>query len=221
MRIINGRGRGRAAVWATLATFTFVLFPGPARGNDDSPDIPPKERWAAELGSGVSFSNVRNPNIAGYTLVPVRLSLSRRLDGARLEDFAGGFFRGTPELILSGNYTGVAHGVESYLAEFGFGGRYNFEQPGRRWSPFGELTVGLAWADAHPFLVNGVQHGLGQDFNFAFAASTGVRYDVSARTYMRLSLVYSHFSNGALSEPEHSNKAIDALGPMLSFGVRF
>ncbi|MDB6064556.1 MAG: hypothetical protein JWR26_764 [Pedosphaera sp.] len=220
MRKIIGRGRGRASLWATLTCFTFVLPPGPVRAGDETPETP-EGKWAAELGSGVTFSNIRNSKIAGYTLVPVQLSLSRRLDGARLENFAGGWFRGTPEVILMGRYTGVAHGVESYIAEFGFGGRYNFEQPGRRWSPFGELTVGLAWADAHPFLVDGVQHGLGQDFNFAFTASTGVRYDITDRTYMRLSLVYSHYSNGALSEPAHSNKAIDALGPMLSFGVRF
>jgi opacity protein-like surface antigen len=181
----------------------------------------PERKWSAELGSGVTFSNVRNPNIAGYTLVPVQLSISRRLGGLHLENFAGGFFRGTSEVLINGDYTAVAHGVESYIAEWGLGGRYNFEKPGRRLVPFGELTIGLAWADAHPFLVNGVQHGLGQDFNFTFTASTGVRYDITERSYLRLSLDYSHYSNGALSEPAHSNKAIDALGPVLSFGFRF
>jgi opacity protein-like surface antigen len=213
--------------YAALSCLACLCFTAPfatkakAATATNTPQAAPAANWAVELASGVTFANVRDPHIPGYTLVPVDLALSRRLDGPILENFAGGLFRGTPEALIKGNYIAVAHGIESRIAGGDLGARYNFEQPGRNWAPYAEADVGLAWADAHPVIIDGAQHGLGQDFNFTFSLAAGIRFDLNTRTYMRLGAVFSHYSNGGLSEPAHSNRAIDAAGPMLAFGLRF
>jgi opacity protein-like surface antigen len=178
--------------------------------------------WALELGSGVTFSDVRKPQYPGCTLVPVELTLSRTFQTTWLDGFCGGFFRGTPEAILRGYGTWVWHGVESRILGFTFGGRYNFlRNPGQRLVPFLEAAVGAGWADSQPYVVNNNSYGLGQDFNFNFSVAGGFRYDLTERFFARLAVVYSHYSNGGLSEPAHENMPIDALGPMLSFGWRY
>jgi hypothetical protein len=179
------------------------------------------EAWAIEVGSGTTFSNVRDPSLSGYTLVPVAMSLHRRLDRPCFERFAGGVFRASPEVLFGGRWTTVEHGVESWLAQFDAGMRHTFGRPGQRLMPFAEATVGLAWADADPHLVAGRLQGLGQDLNFTFSTAVGLRLDLTSRCYAALSVRFSHYSNAGLSEPEHSNKAIDALGPMLAVGCRF
>lgn len=180
-----------------------------------------KRKWSMDLGSGGLFSNVRDSKLDRYTLVPVELSLARSFDRVYLEHFRGGILQGSPEVFLKGHGTVVQDGVESHLAGFNLGARYNFTKPDWPAIPFAEATVGLAWADARPTAVNGRQHGLGERFNFNFTVAAGLRYDVSDHWFVRLEGVYSHYSNGGLSEPQYKNKAIDAVGPVLSIGFRF
>lgn len=90
-------------------------------------------------------------------------------------------------------------------------------------TPFVEGTVGFAFADSrgenNPS--TGANIGLGQDFNFAFGASTGIRYDFAQNWFTRVACQYYHYSNAGLSEPARANNAIDALGPIVSVGYQF
>jgi hypothetical protein len=178
-------------------------------------------KWSIELGSGAIFSNVRDSSLDSYTIVPIRLTLSYAFDPVNATNFAGGWFDGYPEAVVDGYYDRVTSGVESYIAGFHFGGRYNFTHLQGPVTPFFELLVGAGWADAHQFYSNGNYHGLGENFNFNFSGAIGARYDITKQLFTRLSVEYTHYSNAGLSEPQHSNKAIDALGPILSLGIRF
>jgi lipid A 3-O-deacylase len=182
-----------------------------------------EHNWAVELSSGVLFSNVRtNDSHNGYTMVPVQLGAVYKIDDVSLDDFAGGVFRGNTEFLFRGDFYQEVYGQENHLGGLSVGPRYNFVQPGWKIVPFVEGTVGILFADSNPTSVDGqYSRGLGQDFNFTFGVAAGFRYDLSENWYLRLSANYVHVSNAGLSEPEHDNKPIDALGPQLGIGYRF
>jgi opacity protein-like surface antigen len=72
------------------------------------------------------------------------------------------------------------------------------------------------FADSNP-----AAHGLGQDFNFTFTTGAGVKYLINDSWFTRVGVEYQHISNAGLSEPEHPNNAVDALGPKISVGYAF
>lgn len=177
--------------------------------------------WSVEIGSGLLWSNVRDQSIPGDTMVPVQMTLARAFQKNLLHEALGGLFEGTSEATLKGYGTYVINDAESRIAGFTGGMRYNFTHAQSRLVPFFEANVGLAWADAHPYVENRVAHGLGQDFNFNFSVGTGLRYDLSEHWFTRAELEYTHYSNAGLSEPQHPNLAIDGLGFICSVGYRF
>jgi len=173
--------------------------------------------WTIELGSGVSFSNVRSgqPNQA-YTVVPISLTASLKVDDVSLDNFLGGVLRGYTEFYFRGDYEQIVRGPENHVEDFMVGPRYNFVQPGWKLIPYVEGGVGIGFADSNP-----LQGGLGQDFNFTFEAGAGAKYNICDDFYVRLGVEYQHVSNAGLSEPEFPNHPIDELGPKLSFGYSF
>lgn len=173
--------------------------------------------WTIELGSGVTFSNVRNgqPNQA-YTIVPFTLSASLKIDDVSLDNFLGGVLRGYTEFYFSGDYDQIVRGPENHYEGIMVGPRYNFVQPGWKIIPFVEGGVGIGFADSNP-----AWGGLGQDFNFSFSAAAGVKYNICDDWFVRLTCEYQHVSNAGLSEPQFQNHPIDSLGPKLSFGYSF
>ena len=173
--------------------------------------------WTIELGSGVSWSNVRSgqPN-QPYTIVPISFTASLKLDDVSLDNFAGGFLRGYSEFFFRADYEQIVHGPENHYEGIMVGPRYNFVQPGWVIVPYVEGGVGFGFADSNP-----LAGGLGQDFNFTFEAGAGAKYDICDDFYVRLGVEYQHVSNAGLSEPEHENHPIDELGPKLSFGYAF
>lgn len=181
----------------------------------------PPDPWSVEVGAGVLVSNVRTSHEDGYTLAPIEFTLSRSFGAVYLDAFLGGVFQGSLEILVGGYHTVIVHGIESHLDGAKFGARYNFTTAHSRLVPFAENTVGFAFADSRGLTVNGQDRGLGQDFNFNFTISGGLRYDVNDRWFVRLAAVYSHYSNAGLSEPERRNRQIDGVGPVLTFGFRF
>ena len=173
--------------------------------------------WTVELGSGVAWSNVRSgqPNQA-YTLVPVTLTVSLKLDDVSLDNFLGGWLRGYSEFFFQGEYEQIVHGPENHYEGIMVGPRYNFVQPGWKIIPYVEGGVGLGFADSNP-----AAGGLGQDFNFTFEAGAGAKYLITDDFFVRLGVEYQHVSNAGLSEPATPNHPIDELGPKLSFGYSF
>jgi opacity protein-like surface antigen len=173
--------------------------------------------WTIELGTGVSFSNVRSgqPNQA-YTVIPTSLTASLKVDEVSLDNFLGGVFRGYTEFFFRGDYEQIVRGPENHYEGIMVGPRYNFVQPGWVVTPYVEGGVGIGFADSNP-----EGGGLGQDFNFTFEAGAGAKYNFCDDFSVRLGVEYQHVSNAGLSEPEHENHPIDELGPKLSFGYAF
>jgi opacity protein-like surface antigen len=173
--------------------------------------------WTLELGSGVAWSNVRSgqPNQA-YTIVPVDISASLKIDDVSLDHFLGGWLRGYTEFFFRGDYEQIVHGPENHFEDFLVGPRYNFVQPGWKIIPYVEGGVGIGFADSDPSL-----GGLGQDFNFTFTVGAGAKYCFDNNWFVRAGVEYQHVSNAGLSEPEFPNHPIDALGPKISIGYSF
>jgi lipid A 3-O-deacylase len=185
---------------------------------------PPPESpllWAVEFSSGILWSNVRDSRIPGHNLVPMEVVVARSLGTGCFRNFQGGLFEARPELIMGLYWSQVERGAENHLAGVTAGLRYEFVGISETVVPFAAATVGPAWADSQPYVENGRTHGLGQDFNFNFNVSAGLRLDLSDRWSTRVSVLYQHYSNAGLSEPVESNRAIDALGFMVALGWRF
>jgi hypothetical protein len=188
-----------------------------AKSDGVTPDLGSTDHdWTVELGSGVTFSNVRSgqPNQA-YTIIPVTLTASLKLDDVSLDNFLGGFLRGYSEFFFRGDYLQIVRGPENHVEDFMVGPRYNFVQPGWKIIPYIEGGVGIGFADSNP-----KGGGLGQDFNFSFLAGAGAKYQIDDNWFVRLGVEYQHFSNAGLSDPI-PNHPIDSLGPKLSVGYSF
>lgn len=167
--------------------------------------------WSIELSSGTSFSNVRTDN-KQYTLVPINLTVSYKLDDVSLNDWR----RGYTEFFGTGYHTFVTSGPESRISGFNFGPRYNFVQDGWKFVPYIESNVGLAYSDSTPY-----NRGLGQDFCFEFGVGAGVKYLLTDSIYIRLGCDYIHYSNAGLSEPNNKNNPIDGIGFKTGIGANF
>jgi opacity protein-like surface antigen len=206
-----------------MALLAALSLPRAMAGTDMKEITPPsccscnEKDWTIELGAGAAWSNVRSgqPNQA-YTIVPVSLTASLKIDDVSLDHFLGGWLRGYTEFYFRGDYEQIVHGPENHYEGVMAGPRYNFVQPGWKIIPFVEGGVGLGFADSNP-----AWGGLGQDFNFTFDAAAGARYNICDDFFVRLAVVYQHVSNAGLSEPQFPNHPIDELGPKISFGYSF
>jgi len=181
-----------------------------------TPELATEKDWTIELGSGATWSNVRSgqPNQA-YTIIPITLSASLKIDDVSLDNFLGGWLRGYTEFFFRGDYDQIVHGPENHVEDFMCGPRYNFVQPGWKIIPYVEGGVGFGFADSNP-----QWGGLGQDFNFSFLAGAGAKYQFNDDWFLRLGVEYQHFSNAGLSDPI-PNHPIDSLGPKISVGYSF
>jgi opacity protein-like surface antigen len=231
MRIMNELARlwrpkrGKLKIALTcVACLGALSLPQAMAGTDMksvAPSSPPsccsEKDWTIELGTGVSWSNVRSgePNKA-YTVVPISLTASLKLDEVGLDNYLGGWVRGYSEFFFRGDYEQIVHGPENHYEGIMVGPRYNFVQPGWKVIPYIEGGVGLGFADSNP-----EAGGLGQDFNFTFEVGAGAKYNITDDFFVRLGVEYQHVSNAGLSEPEEPNHPIDELGPKLSFGYSF
>jgi opacity protein-like surface antigen len=214
---------GKLKPWlACLVLLTVLALPRVQAGTEMQPSSPPTcgltdKEWTLELGSGATFSNVRSgqPN-QPYTLVPIDLTASLKLDDVSLDNVMGGVLRGYSEFFFQGQYQDIVRGPETHYEGIMVGPRYNFVQPGWKVVPFIEGGVGVGFAESRP-----EAGGLGQDFNFSFEMAAGAKYLINDDFFLRLTVEYQHVSNAGLSEPQFDNHPIDALGPILSFGYAF
>ena len=221
----TGKLKLAAAVVACVAALSLTpAMAGTETKASDMKEITPptcgacsEKDWTIELGSGAAWSNVRSgqPNQA-YTVVPISLDASLKLDDVSLDNFLGGYLRGYSEFYFEGQYEQIVHGPENHYEGLMVGPRYNFVQPGWNLIPYVEGGVGIGFADSNP-----QAGGLGQDFNFSFSAGAGAKYKICDDFYVRLGVEYQHMSNAGLSEPTNPNHPIDELGPKLSFGYSF
>jgi opacity protein-like surface antigen len=212
-----------ACLFATVALSLTSAIAGtvpsnPADAKDMKGVIPPpcgKSDWTLELGSGGLWSNVRNDDDKAYTIIPINLTASLRLDDVSLDHELGGILRGYSEFFFRADYDQIVHGPETHYEGVIVGPRYNFVQPNWKVIPYIEGGVGIVFADSNP-----KAGGLGEDFNFTFIVGAGAKYNITDKFFVRLGAEYQHISNAGLSDPIPNN-AIDAVGPKLSFGYSF
>lgn len=149
-----------------------------------------------------------------YHIVPVLLSVGWQLD----EVGNSGWTRGNTEFHFTGYFNPVVNGHESRVTGAIFGPRYNFVQPGSKWAPFIGARVGFGFWDS---VDNTDLQSQGQDFTFTFAVEAGTRYIINDNMSFSAALMYQHWSNGGLSEPEQINYGADLLGPVMSLNYKF
>jgi hypothetical protein len=85
----------------------------------------------------------------------------------------------------------------------------------RTFSTFFSIGGGFGWMDSQGYSVPG---GQGQDFNFTWFMSAGVRFQLTERLSAATGLYFQHVSNGGL---DSLNPGVDALGPTIGIGWRF
>ena len=119
-----------------------------------------------------------------------------------------GFFRGYNQFYILGMAEPIIRGPENLYYGISVGLRYNFIQPGSRFTPYLSGGVGLGWIDSHAN-INGAQ---GQDFTFNCLGALGVSYKINEKWKASAGLVYQHLSNGGQTDP---NPSLNLLGPQL------
>src|ERR1700744_4412344 len=123
LRLRPGTGKTCKVFLVALAAASILSFSSAMAGTDskDMKEITPptctntEKDWTLELGSGVTWSNVRSgqPNQA-YTIVPISLTASLRLDDvSHFQDFWG-IFNGYTEFFFRGDYGQIVHGPENH-----------------------------------------------------------------------------------------------------------
>ena len=149
-----------------------------------------------------------------YHMAPQIATIHWQLDDIGNE----GWRRGNTEFIFSGYFTPVIEGIEDRYIGALWGPRYNFVQEGWDFVPYLGARVGIGFTDSR---ANQQRKGQGQDFMFTFMVEVGAKYIINDDMNIGLGLMYQHWSNAGLSEPERINYGLDALGPVLSFNYGF
>ncbi len=207
------------------ATLQLVADDGTAKSKTSKQSADDRE-WTLELGTGALFGDNKFGNATGaanpdYTLIPLDLTATLKVDDVSLDNFWGGIFRGNTEFFFRGSGHIVAKGIEDHFVGFYVGPRYNFVQKDWKIIPYVESPVGVAFTNSQGEFRDGFQVGQGQDFCFTFGVGAGVRYDIDDSWFIRFGVRYTHFSNAGLSEPGRGNHGLDVVGPTVSIGSRF
>jgi hypothetical protein len=210
-------------IWGSLLVSLLPLHAGtdsvriPRLNDDVKATAVTGADWTVEVGTGASFSNVRDQDRDRYTLLMSDLCFSYALDEVSLKDWR----RGYTEWVVQANANAVLHGPENHLFGINFGPRYNFVQENWPVIPFLGVEIGAVFADSQGFRMKN-SRGLGQDFTFMFQPETGIKIPLGSTFYTRLTCHYTHYSNGGLSEDNHrANNDIDAIGFRVAFGSAF
>ena len=173
--------------------------------------------WTVEVGTGASYSNIRHSTGNDYKLLMNDLSFAYQLDEISLT----GWRRGFTEWVSQANGNVILQGPESRMFGISFGPRYNFVQEGWKVIPFIGSQIGAVFVDSRNNALKNPR-GLGQDFTMMFQIESGVKIPLTESLFLRVSALYSHYSNAGLSIPNHrANNDIDALGARLAFGSSF
>ncbi len=125
-----------------------------------------------------------------------------------------GFFRGYNQVYFSLEGQPIIRGIENRYFGINLGLRYNFGRAGARWTPYVSGGLGLGFIDSN---ADGFG-SQGQDFTFNILSAVGVSYRVSERASLQAGLLYEHFSNAGLSNP---NPSLNLLGPQVGFTLSF
>lgn len=219
--VIEGTMRTTTVAWTTLILALSCLGTFHVQADELTPQkpIPLSETASQHYGENVMSASLANANL--FTIGGTRAYYFNSTIASwhwQLDEVSNtGWLRGNTEWITSGFFAPVLQGPESRFAGVLVGPRYNFVQEGWKWVPFIESRVGVLFADSR----DGFQNGLGQDFNFTFTVSPGVKYHFDEHWAVSIAAIYQHISNGGLSEPGNANNGIDGIGPVVSANYTF
>jgi hypothetical protein len=205
----------RCLLAALVAGGLFFGLGGSARAGKDAPPEPEPEvawsRWEFAQETAVTFG-VNNPN--DYVVAPQIFTL--RWQPTAPEQFFHTSFIMSRQFTLSAIAAPFLHGPENHYFGGGIGVRQTWTRPGSRFFLYidGRFMMGAVDSSGPPY-------GQGQDFAFSALVGGGLMYQVAPRVRVGLGVLYEHFSNGGLSEPEVENIGLDTVGPNLSVNVAF
>ncbi|MEP7072293.1 MAG: acyloxyacyl hydrolase [Verrucomicrobiota bacterium] len=125
-----------------------------------------------------------------------------------------GFWKGYNQIYLSAEAQPIIRGIENRYFGINLGLRYNFVRANWRLVPYisGGLGLGFIDSNADGF---GSQ---GQDFTFNILGSAGLSYRITPHASVQAGLLYEHFSNAGLSDP---NPSLNLLGPQVGCTLSF
>ncbi len=205
-------------VCAWVLPTIFCLVASPARAGEPPPPAPlthapndDDDRFEFAYESAVNF-DLNNPN--HYVINPHILLV--RWQPYRTEPFFHTDFTFTRQFEINAEAVPFWRGPEQHYFGGGVGVRLVYGKTGSRFSLYlqGRLVVGAIDSSGPPY-------GEGQDLTFNPMGALGVIYQATKHQKVSLGVLYSHFSNAGLSEPERQNVGINTLGPVVEWSVSF
>ena len=204
----------RSRVALLIIAPAFASAPFALAGADRSPsssiatsDEPSRFDFSIESAYLFSFINPPRSYEINADFLTARVRWGTYLDREWL-------FRGYNQVYFSLLAEPILRGIENHYFGINLGPRYNFVRPGSRFVPFCSAGVGLGWIDSQADQYS----GQGQDFTFNIVGAAGVSYQFSDHFSGQVGLLYQHFSNAGLTDP---NPSLNLLGVQLGFTRSF
>ena len=189
------------------APFAFGGTDGSTTSSIAISDEPPRFDLAIETAYLLSIFNPPRHYEIDANFLTARMRWGTNLNGE-------GLFRGYHQVYFSVLAEPILRGIENHYFGMNAGFRYNFVRPGSRFVPFFSAGVGLGWIDSH----SAIYSGQGQDFTFNIVGAAGASYRFSDRFSGQAALLYQHFSNAGLTDP---NPSLNLLGLQLGLTRSF
>lgn len=203
-------------VFSLFSIFSAGVAPG--RAGEPTPPAaltrvpdPDDDRFEFAYESAVNF-DLNNPN---HYIINPQIALVR-WQPYHTEQFFHTDFTFTRQFEINAEAVPFWRGPEQHYFGGGVGVRLIYGKTGSKFSMYlqGRLAVGAIDSSGPP-------HGEGQDLTFNPMGAIGVTYRANRHQKVSLGVLYSHFSNAGLSEPERPNIGINTLGPMVEWAYSF
>lgn len=191
--------------WAVAALISLSLLAvcPLAQAADEGPlSLKGTKQFGVNVGYGRSFNSNRD----------IRFAPVAPYFGYVFTDPVGtGWYRGTGEYIVEGDFNYVYKGQKKYALGVGLLGRYNFISCGEHWRPYVQVGLGMIGT-------NLAMRGFGSDFNFTASAGTGIQYFWDACNAVNLEWRYKHISNCGI---DHDNAGLNLNLYQIGFSHTF
>jgi hypothetical protein len=192
-----------AGSWVIIVSAALFITAVSLHAADEGPlSIKGTKQFGINGGYGYSFACNRDIRFADlYPYV-----------GCVFTDPIGnGWYRGTGEWIVEGNFSYVFKKQKNYKAGINFIGRYNFLAHSENWRPYFQIGVGFIGTNA-------TMDGLGSQFNFMPNIGSGIQYFLDSCNALNFEWRYEHISNGDMKK---DNMGIDINTLLLGFSHTF
>ena len=132
----------------------------------------------------------------GYTLSnrDIRFAPGSPYFGYVFTDPVGnGWYRGTVEGIVEGDFNYVFKGQKRHASGVTFLGRYNLLSKNECWRPYVQAGVGMVGTNLS-------MHHFGSDFNFTLNLGSGIQYFWNSCNAINFEWRYKHISNAGINQ---------------------